>query len=316
VLALINPYWDSILTTAGITAVIVTGLYFSNSAGALSVAHAAIAGVGGYVGGILTTNHGWSFELALVAGGVAGALTGTFLAVISLHMNELVAGLTTLAFGQTMVVIAFNIDYIGGANSFYGIPPHTTLRGVLIAVAALLFVGWQYDRSRLGIAARAIRDDRLAASAMGINVARVKISVFALGAAVAGVGGVLLAHYVLVVSPGNLGFYESLNYVIIWVFGGSYLFLGPIFGAFALTALPEGLRFSAEQRFMVYGLLLTVVILLRPKGVITRIPPGRYRRSWVRRRVKHAAVAPDGVAPDTETTRLARPRSAPSDAKD
>src|SRR5579872_1057112 len=108
----ISAYWDSIATTAGITAIIALGLYMSNSAGALSVAHAALAGMGAYMGAVLTTNFGWPFIGAIAAGCAVAGIGGVFLAVVTVRMNPLVAGLTTLAFGETMVVVAYNINYI------------------------------------------------------------------------------------------------------------------------------------------------------------------------------------------------------------
>jgi len=136
-----------------------------------------------------------------------GFATGMLLALITLRMNELVAGLTTLAFGETMVIIAFNIEYIGGANGFIGIPLETTVGLVYLVLASVVFAAWRFDRSRLGYAARACRDNAGAAAAMGINITWVKTLVFALGSAIAGVGGVLRAHYVLVQNPDDMGFF-------------------------------------------------------------------------------------------------------------
>src|SRR2546426_12798320 len=119
-------FWVVTLITAGINAIITMGVYFSNSAGALSAAHAAIAGMGAYTGAVLTTNFDWPFPVALLAGALVGCVIGLLLSLLTLRMNELVAGLTTLAFGETMVIIAFNLDYIGGANGFICISFETT----------------------------------------------------------------------------------------------------------------------------------------------------------------------------------------------
>jgi branched-chain amino acid transport system permease protein len=185
-------------------------------------------------------------------------------------MAPLVAGLTTLAFGETMVIIAFNTEYIGGASSFTGMPLKTNFGVVYLVLALIMFVALRFDHSRLGYAARATRDNMNAAAAMGIHVPWVKTLVFALGAAIAGAGGVVRAHYVLVQSPGDMGFWHSMSYLIYWVFGGSYNLWGPLFGAIFLTIVPELLRFSVHERFIIYGVILTTVIILRPQGVIPR----------------------------------------------
>jgi branched-chain amino acid transport system permease protein len=272
---MLPAFWVSVLTTAGINGVIATGLYISNAAGALSAAHAAIAGMGGYAGAILTTNFGLPLALALAAGVGIGLVTGAFLAAVTLRMNELVAGLTTLAFGEVMVVVALNINYIGGANSFYGIPPDTTFTIVYVILVGAVFCAWRFDRSRVGLSALACREDRVAAAAAGINVPRVKITAFALGAGLAGLGGVLQAHYLLAVTPTDLGFYNSLSFIVFWVFGGSYVYWGGAFGAIALTALPEAFRFTITWRLVLYGLALTTMVVLRPQGVGVRIPIGQ-----------------------------------------
>lgn len=270
----LSPTWQAILIEAGYAALIATGLYFSNSAGSLSVAHAAFAGMGGYLAAVLTTNFGWPFGAALVAGTVFGTAIGVFLAAITVRMDPLVSSLTTLAFGAAVAVIAFNTTYIGGGQSFAGIPPLTNLWEVYLALAVVLFVAWRFDKSRLGLAALACRANSVAASAMGIPVARVKIEVFAIGAGVAALGGGFRAHYILVQNPNDLGFWVSVNYLIFWIFGGSYSFWGPALGALVLTAAPELLRFSDAQRFVVYGLLLTAFVIVRPDGLVGRSPTG------------------------------------------
>jgi branched-chain amino acid transport system permease protein len=277
-------FWTPVLITAGINSIIALGLYITMSSGPLSVAHAALAGMGGYLSAVLTTNFGWPFPVAIVAGMALGFLTGLLLGLLIVRMNELVAGLTTLGFGETMAVIAFNIDYIGGANAFTGIPMRTSLPLVYVVLAVVLFAAWRYDHSRLGFAARATRDSPLAAAAMGINIVWVKSFTFGIGAAIAALGGVLRAHYILVQGPEDMGFFISVGFLIFVVFGGSYTFWGPLFGGMALTILPELLRFSAKDRFIIYGVLLTVMVIIRPQGLITRVPTGAVPKRFGGRR--------------------------------
>src|SRR5262249_61086753 len=101
---------------------------------------------------------------------VAGLLHG----LLIVRMNELVAGMTTVGFGGTMAVIGFNIDYIGGANAFTGIPLRTSLGLVYVVLAVILFAAWRYDHSRLGFAARATRDSPVTAAALGSNTISAK----------------------------------------------------------------------------------------------------------------------------------------------
>jgi branched-chain amino acid transport system permease protein len=255
--------------------VMALGLYITALSGQLSMATAAIAGVGGYASAVLTVKFGWPFLPSVVLAALAGALVGAFLALVTLKMRDFILKLTTLAFGEALAVLAFNWDYIGGANSFTGIGLKTTIWTALAATAIALYIGWRFDSSRLGLASRAVRDDPVAASAMGVSIAQMRTSTFALGSALVGMGGAIQAHYMLVISPHDLGFFVSLNFIIFLLFGGLQTLWGPVLGAVLLTALPVMLRFTNEYRLILYGLIIVLVVLLRPDGLLTRTPTGR-----------------------------------------
>jgi branched-chain amino acid transport system permease protein len=261
---------ESILIVAGYTAVITLGQYVSMSGGSLSVAHAAMAGSGAYVGGLITSRSGAPLVVAIAAGMVVGFTLGTLLGFLSVRLHPLVAGLMTLAFAEVMVVVALNLDIIGGANGLSGVPLYTELWVVVLILLAVLVGVWRYDTSRLGIAARACRDDVDGAAAIGINVSWVKSVTFGIGSAIAALGGVLAIHYISVETPHDLGFFQGLNYLIFAIFGGSYLVWGALFGSLSLSILPEFLRFSDTDRYVLYGLVLAIVVILRPEGLIRR----------------------------------------------
>jgi branched-chain amino acid transport system permease protein len=254
------------------------GLYVTALSGQLSMATAAIAGVGGYASCILTVKFGVPFVPAVVGGAFLGGLLGCVLALLTLKMRDFILKLTTLAAGEALSVLAFNWDYIGGANSFTGLAPHTGLLTCVIVAAISLYVAWRFDGSRLGYAARAVRDDPLAAASMGVSVAQVRIITFALGSAIIGMAGAVQAHYLLVVTPSQLGFFVSLNYIIFLLFGGLQTLAGPVLGAVVLTVLPEALRFANEYRMIVYGLIIVGVMLWRTDGLLGRTPLGVARR--------------------------------------
>ena len=120
----------------------------------------------GYGTAILTAKWGWPFLPAIVLAAVVGAAVGAVLALITLRMRDFILKLTTLAFGEALSVLAFNWDYIGGANSFTGIGLRTSVWTAAAAALISLYVAWRFDGSRLGFACRAVRDDPIAASAM------------------------------------------------------------------------------------------------------------------------------------------------------
>lgn len=266
-------FWEPIAIFAGYTAIIALGLYVSMSSGILSVAHAAFAGAGGYAAAVLTVRLGAPFAAGIIVGSTVGFVLAFFLGYLATRLAPLVSGLMTLAFAEVATVIAFNTEYIGGANGLSGVRPLTTTWLVYAVLAAVVLFVWRYDTSRLGIAARAVRDDVDAAAAMGIDPKWVNAITFAIGGAIAGLGGGLRIHYTLVQTPDDLGFWNGVNYLVFVVLGGSYVVWGPLLGALGLTALPELLRFSQPDRFIMYGALLTLIMIARPQGVVTRVPP-------------------------------------------
>jgi branched-chain amino acid transport system permease protein len=270
--------YEPVIIFTLLNVVMALGLYITAMSGQLSMATAAIAGVGGYCSAILTVKFDWPFLPAIVLAAGAGAVVGIFLALVTLKMRDFILKLTTLAFGEALAVLAFNWDYIGGANSFTGIGLKTTIWTAIAATLVALYVTWRFDGSRLGIASRAVRDDPIAASAMGVSVAQVRSVTFAVGGALVGMGGAIQGHYMLVISPHDLGFFASLNFIIFLLFGGLQTMWGPVLGAVLLTALPEALRFTSEYRLILFGLIIVLVVLLRPNGLLTRTPTGRASR--------------------------------------
>src|SRR6202023_389082 len=135
----------AVLTLLNVTMAL--GLYVTALCGQLSMATAAIAGVGGYLAAVLTVNFGWAFLPAILMGAVGGALVGAVLALVTLKMRDFILKLTTLAFGEALSVLAFNWDYIGGANSFTGIGLKTDIWIALAAALVALYVAWAFDGS-------------------------------------------------------------------------------------------------------------------------------------------------------------------------
>lgn len=268
-------FWEPIIIVCLLNLTLVSGLYINALSGILQLCTAAIAGIGGYAAAVLAVNFGWPFIPSLAVAALAGALVGAVLALVTARMALFVLKLTTLAFGEAVVVLVYNTDYLGGANSFTGIPLHTDLLAAGLGAALAVFVAWFMDRSVVGFAARAIRDDPIAAGSVGISVRRIRVLTFTVGAAIIGLGGALQAHYILVISPHELGFFTSLSFIIFLVIGGTQTLRGPLLATIVLTAVPEAIRFAGEYRLMLYGLVVVVVVLLRPDGLITRTRPAQ-----------------------------------------
>lgn len=275
-------FWLPVLVTVALNAMVALGVYVTLLSGQASVAHAAFMGIGGYTGGLITTNLGLPLPAAIAAGVAVAAAVGALLSVATLRMSELVVAITTIGFGEIMVVLALNWPFIGGANGLTGIPLLTPDWLIFASLAACVYLAWRLDRSRLGMAARALRDDRVVAGAVGVNIPAIRVVTFAIGAGMAGLAGVLKAGYVTIVSPEDLSFFNSFYFKMFVLFGGSYVFTGPVVGALALTILPELLQpllnlesaSASAVRFMCLGAAVVIVLRLRRGGLLARTPIG------------------------------------------
>jgi len=268
------------------------GLYVSNLSGQLSLGTAAISGIGGYLSAVLTSRLGLPFPMAVLASMIVGAAVCSALAVMTCRMEMFVLKLVTLAFGEAVVVLAFNIEYLGGANSFTGITLHTNSWNSLALAITALLVALSMDRSPIGYIARATRDDALAAAAMGVSIRGIRTLTFMVSGAIIGIAGALQAHYILVMNPHDLSFFISLSVVIFLLFGGVQSVWGAILGAALLTVLPEALRFTNEFRHILFGALIVAIVMLRPNGLITRRPlePNSLPNFSVKPAIKRAGI--------------------------
>jgi branched-chain amino acid transport system permease protein len=133
--------------------------------------------------------------------------------------------------------------------------------------AILIFVIYNLINSTYGKGFLAVRDDEVAAEAIGINATRYKVVAFVTGAFFAGIAGGLYAHFVTYINPSQFGFLRSFEIVVMVVVGGMGSIIGVIMAAVLLTILPEALRAIAQYRMVIYSLLLVIIMLLRPQGL-------------------------------------------------
>lgn len=282
-----NAYTVDLLINVGISIILGLGFYTAILSGQLSVAHGALMGIGAYTSAIMTVHFSWPFWLAVVFGGGVAAAAGAGIAALSLRLKGVYLAVATLAFGEALVVFLLNNQFVGGAAGFYGIPLRTSLWHVYLVVVLLGFIMWRFDSSRLGLAYRAVRDDEITAAAMGINVNRTKVHAFTFGSFIVGVGGAVFAHYLGILEPGHFGYLRSITIMMYTAIGGVNVFLGPILGASLLTLAPELLRVSGQDRYIMYGILLVLVMIFRPNGLLERKGDRRLRHKRPKEREMH-----------------------------
>src|ERR1700730_5181575 len=247
-------------------------------AGQMSLGHAGFAAIGAYATALLVGSYDLSFWLALALGGFLAAGFGYLLGVPALRLGPLYVSMVTFGFGLVVVIILQNWYELANGPNGMAVPPpelfgyelfprqfHVPI--VLIA-AGLFLLARNIVDSRHGRAFIAIRENELAARAMGINIAHYKTIAFAVGAFYAGISGGLLAGLSQFVNPDAFVFPVSILYVTMGILGGIGSLAGAALGGLMLTVLPELLRGAAEYKDFLTGLLLLVLLIFLPKGVV------------------------------------------------
>ena len=272
-------------------------LYLPLMAGQLSLASPGFYALGGYIAAILSTKVFLStnslFPLSLlllemlIAGVVSGVL-GVIVGIPALRLRGIYLAIATIAFVEVLRVLSLNLEITGGAVGIFGIPQpfQTPIEYLWIAIPLLLlsmFILYRLERIRVGRAFIAIREDELAAGAMGINPTYYKVLAFTLGAILAGVVGALSAHFLNTWNARQGTFDASIIYLTSVLIGGTRTFVGPVIGGMVFTALPEVLRAIAEiggiptwlaqllrdGRLIIFGLLIVLGTIFFPQGLIT-----------------------------------------------
>ncbi len=276
---LIGSFWKLNIILIGINIVLSASLNLINGyTGQFSLGHAGFMAVGAYVSVILTTNFHMPLLAGMLAGGLAAASLGCLIGLPTLRLNGDYLAIATLGLGEIIRIIIMNIQYVGGAAGFSGIPHLTTFPWVFATMLVTLFAIKNFVNSNHGRACIAIRENEIAAAAMGINTTKYKVMAFSIGAAFAGVAGALFAHCFYIISPSSFTFMQSFNYLIMVVLGGLGSLTGSVAGAFVVTALSAALADWPEFRMIIYALALIFLMFYRPQGLfgyveLTRLAP-------------------------------------------
>jgi branched-chain amino acid transport system permease protein len=280
-----NRYYLGIAIDIAINVILAVSLNLINGhTGQFSLGHAGFMAVGGYTAASLTITLSKVlppavmpvvFALALLLGGIAAALAGLAVGVPSLRLRGDYLAIVTLGFGEIIRVVLQNMEAVGGASGLKGIPSHTTVFWAWSLVAVAVYVVACLVNSTYGRGFLAVHDDEVAASAMGINPVRYKVTAFVVGAFFAGIAGGLYAHQKQFLSPVGFDFMKSIDIVVMVILGGMGSTAGVVCAAVMLTVLPEFLRGFAEYRMIVYALMIIILMLARPQGLFAFHKPRR-----------------------------------------
>ena len=298
----INPYYLQVIIFIGINVTLATSLNLINGyTGQFSLGHAGFMAIGAYASAYLSKEHSAGFFNALggvsalsiallfagvlFAGGVAAAIAGLIVGVPSLRLKGDYLAIVTLGFGEIIRVLIQNMDAVGGPRGYSGIAGYTTLFWTFAVAALTIYIIVSMIDSTYGRGFLTVRDDEIAAEAIGINTTRYKVTAFVLGAFFAGVAGGLYAHTTTYINPSGFDFQLSVQIVIMVILGGMGSTAGVAFAAVLLTVLLEYLRFVAgyewlpdilrriaSNRMIIFSLVLIALMLLRPQGLFGALP--------------------------------------------
>lgn len=254
-------------------------------AGVFSVANAGLSSIGAYGAALLTMNLGWHWMISLLAATAMGTAMALVLSLPLARLRGVYQAIATLAFVQ--IVVSINLYAEGvtmGALGLNGIPKVVHTTELLVAAVLVTYLMLAINRTRIGRAFEAIRQDEAVAASLGVNVGFYHALAFALSGAIAGLFGGLEAFNTYALVPQQFGFnfmVAALSYVVL---GGRRSVIGPIVGTAILVSLPELSRPLADNRMLAYGLLLMGVIAYLPRGVADTA-----LEYWHRRRIARAA---------------------------
>jgi branched-chain amino acid transport system permease protein len=298
----LNSYYLQVVIFIGINVTLAVSLNLINGyTGQFSLGHAGFMAIGAYVASYLSMEHSgglfhflggtnsWSiaivFLLVLVAGGLAAAVAGLIVGIPSLRLKGDYLAIVTLGFGEIIRVLIQNTDAVGGPRGLSGIAGYTNLFWTYTVAAITIYIVVSLIDSTYGRGFLTVRDDEIAAEAVGVNTTRYKVTAFVLGAFFAGIAGGLYAHSTTYINPSGFDFQKSIEIVIMVILGGMGSTAGVTFAAILLTLLLEYLRFVsgyqwlpdlvrriAANRMIIYSLILIALMLLRPQGLFGVLP--------------------------------------------
>lgn len=312
-----DEYIQSVLIFLGINVIAAYSFYVPFKTGQISLGQAGFMAVGAYASAIMTAKFGLPFPLALVIGGAVAGIIGVGVGFPALRIKGIYLLLLTLGFAEIVQVVILTWDYAGGAQGFQNIPfVEGMIYYIYAIVAALILFFARLERSSLGRAMDSIHEDETVAEVMGVDVVRIKLLAFGLGAFIAGLAGSLVAHYSTYIDSVTFNILVGVEVLMFVLVGGGFSYWGPVIGAAVLTLLPEALRalrdilelapvswtetataaavyeflyefldFENEKRLIVYGLILILMMILRPQGLITRDSVGRFQ--FMQKRAGH-----------------------------
>lgn len=261
-------YYQNMLITMCINIMLAVSLHIIlGITGQFSIGHAGFMAVGAYVSAICTMQLEMPFITGILLGAIVAALAGLLVGIPTLRLKGDYLAIATLGFAEIIRIIFLNIEYVGGAAGMQ-ITHQTNWTYAFFGVVITILIISNFTNSRHGRACISIREDEIAADAMGINTTYYKVVAFAIGSFFAGVAGAIYAHNFYIIQPTTFGFLKSFDILILVVLGGLGSLSGSVIAAVFLTIVTTYLQGFPETRMIIYSLVLILVMLYRPSGLL------------------------------------------------
>jgi len=292
-------YYSFVFINIAVNVILAVSLNVVNGfTGQFSIGHAAFMAVGAYTAALVTTgmetfqiaglplgaSDAVVFFLAIAAGMAMASLAGLMVGTPSLRLRGDYLAIVTLGFGEIIRVVIENTRVLGQATGISGLPAYTNVVWAGMGVVATVVMARRLLLSTQGRALLAIREDEVAAEAMGVDTVGWKVRAFVISAAFAGLAGVLLVHKIQLVTPRMFTFVKSMEVVVMVVLGGMGSITGSIVAATLLTVALESLQAADQYRMVLFSMLLIVLMLTRPSGLFGTREIWDAVPRWLRRR--------------------------------
>jgi branched-chain amino acid transport system permease protein len=283
---LVGAYIYNIILLAGVDIILAVSLNLINGyTGQFSIGHAGFFAVGAYssaafavyagpaVRGALSflpvfAQNGVLLLIGLALSAVAAGLAGLAVGIPSLRLRGDYLAIVTLGFGEIIRVLILNIDSIGGARGFTAIPNLSNFFWVYLFVVITIVTVHNLVQSSYGRAFVSIRDDEIAAEAMGVDTTRFKVLAFVISSMFAGIAGGLFGHHTMYLHPNSFLFTKSFFVIIMIVIGGLGSIEGAILGAILVNVGLEAFREFGPFRLVNFAVLLVIIMIFRPQGLL------------------------------------------------
>lgn len=301
----LDPY-DFLVRDGLVLVLAAVGVYLLLNAGIFAVPHVGFMAMGGYASAVASVRFDVPFAVSLLVGLATGTLAGLVLGVALMRLDGIYLAIGTIGFSEIVRVMVRNLEFTGGATGLTGIARSTSDPALVGIVGAVLLFLWRLSRTRYGLMWEAMRHDVLVTSHQGIDVARVRVALFAATGAICAVAGTLQLHLVGFIEPGRFTFEQLIELLAAAILGGISSVWGALVGGAVIFGLPELLVFLEDYRHVFNGLVILGIVVFAPQGLIGLVG-GALGGLRPRRSAESAAAEVTG---ETAAEALATPASA------